>query len=204
MGAQSLSYGFLNEIMDHPCSDGGLESDRSGCTKFNDGCTKFCERCTKCFEGCTKGSKVRFTVGIDPQSLSYGFLNEIMNHRCSYWGPGSDRIECTKFNKGCTKFNKECTKGSKLRSEVEMDPQSLSYGFLNEIMDHPCSYGGPRNDRIGCTKLFEGCTKGSKVRYEVGIGPQILPYGFQNELMDHTLSDGFPGSDRIGCTKFCN
>ena len=59
MSPQSLSYGFLNEIMDHPCLDGGLRSDRIGCTKFNERCTKFCE-------GCTKGSKVSFKVGIDP------------------------------------------------------------------------------------------------------------------------------------------
>ena len=62
---QSLSYGFLNEIMDHPCSDGGLGSDRIGCTKFNDGCTKFCE-------GCTKGSKVRSEVRIDPNHFLIG------------------------------------------------------------------------------------------------------------------------------------
>ena len=68
-----------------------------------------------------------------------------------------------------------------MRSEVWMSPQSLYYGFQNEIMDHPCSDGGPGSDRIGCTKFnegcnkfFEGCTKGSKVRSEVGMGPQSL------------------------------
>ena len=71
-----------------------------------------------------------FEVGIGPQSLSYGFLNEIMDHSCLDGGPGSYRI-------GCTKFNEECTNGSKVRSEVGISPQSLSYGFLNEIMDHP-------------------------------------------------------------------
>ena len=125
--------------MDHPCSNGVPISNRIGCTK---------------------SSKVRSKVGIDPQSLSYGFLNEIMDHPCSDWGPGSDRIECTKFNKGCTKFNegctkfcKGCTKGSKVRSEVAIGSQSLPYGFQNEIMDHPCLDGGPRNNRIGCTKF---------------------------------------------------
>ena len=39
-------------IMVHPCSDGGLESTRLGCTKFN--------------EGCIKGPKMRHEVGIDP------------------------------------------------------------------------------------------------------------------------------------------
>ena len=67
----------------HPCSDGGPESDRIGCTKFN--------------EWCTKGSKVRFKVGICSQSLSYGFLNEIMDHPCSDRGPRSDMMGCTKF-----------------------------------------------------------------------------------------------------------
>ena len=59
IGPQSLSYGFLNEIMGHPCSDGSLKSNRIGCTKFNEGCTKFCE-------GWTKGSKVLSEVGIGP------------------------------------------------------------------------------------------------------------------------------------------
>ena len=68
-----LFYGFLNEIMDHPCLDGGPESDRIRCTKFNEGCIKFYERCTKFCEGCTKRSKVSFKVGINPQSLPYEF-----------------------------------------------------------------------------------------------------------------------------------
>ena len=28
-----------------------------------------------------------------------------------------------------------------MRSEVGIGPQTLPYGFLNEIMDHQCSYG---------------------------------------------------------------
>ena len=43
IGPKSLYYGFLNEIMAHSCSDGGLGIIRLGCTKFNEGCTKFCE-----------------------------------------------------------------------------------------------------------------------------------------------------------------
>ena len=89
-----------------------------------------------------------------------------------------------------------------MRSEVGIDPQSLYYGFLNEIMDHPCSDGGPESDQIGCTKFTEGCTKGSNVRSKVGIHPQTLPYGFLNEIIDHPCSDEGPESDRIGCTKF--
>ena len=71
-----------------------------------------------------------FEVGIDPQSLCYGFLNEIMVHPWSDGRPEITRLRCTKFNKGYTK-------GPKMRHEVGIDPQSLCYGFLNEIMDHP-------------------------------------------------------------------
>ena len=63
---QSLPYGFQNEIIDYPCSDGGPRNNKIRCTKFNEGCTKFCEGCTKFCEGCTKGSKVRSEVGIGP------------------------------------------------------------------------------------------------------------------------------------------
>ena len=138
--------------MDHPCLDGGIESNRIGCTKFNEGCTKF-------YEGCTKRSKVRSEVGINPQSLPYGFQNEIMDHPCSNGGLRNNKIGCTKFNEGCTKFCEGCTKRSKVHSEVGINPQSLPYGFQNEIMDHPCLDGGRGNNRIGCTKFNEGCTK---------------------------------------------
>ena len=76
-------------------------------------------------------------VGISPKSLSYGFINEIMAHSCSYWGPRITRLGCTKFNEGCTKFCKGFTNGLKMRFEVGIDTQSLRYGFLNEIVDHP-------------------------------------------------------------------
>ena len=127
--------------------------------KFNEGCTKFCERHTKFFEGCTKGSKVCSEIGIGPQSLPYGFQNDIMYHPCSDGEPRSNRIGCTKFNKACTIFCEGCTKSSKLRSEVGINPQLLPYGFQNEIMCHRCSDGGPGNNMIGCTKFNEGCTK---------------------------------------------
>ena len=138
--------------MCHPCSDGGPGSDRIGCTKFNEGCTKF-------WEGCTKGSKVHSEVGIDPQSLSYGFLNEIMAHSWLDGGPEITRLGCTKFNQQCTKFSEECTKHLKMRSEVGIGPKSLCYGFLNEIMTHPCSDGASRSTRLRCTKFNERCTK---------------------------------------------
>ena len=67
--------------------------------------------------------------------------------------------DVTKFFKGCTKFFEWCTKGSKVRVEVRIGPQTLSYVFQNEIMYHPCSNGGPGSDRIGCTKFCEGCVK---------------------------------------------
>ena len=76
-------------------------------------------------------------------------------------------------------------------------PQTLPYGFQNEIMDHTCSDGCLGSDRIGYTKFYEGCTKGSKVRSEVGIDPQKLPYGFQNEIIDHPCSNGVHKSNRI-------
>ena len=86
------------------------------CTKFNEACTKFCE-------GCTKRSKVRSKVGIGPQSLSYGFQNEIMEHPCSDGDPGNNKIGCTKFNERYTKFCEGCTKGSKVHSKVGIDPK---------------------------------------------------------------------------------
>ena len=61
--------------MAHPCLDGGLGSTRLGCIKFHEGCIKFCYECTK-------GSKVHSEVGIDPGLLTYGFLNEIVEHPC--------------------------------------------------------------------------------------------------------------------------
>ena len=61
--------------MAHPCLDGGLGSTRLGCTKFHEGCIKF-------FYECTKGPKVHSEVGIDLESLTYGFLNEIVEHPC--------------------------------------------------------------------------------------------------------------------------
>ena len=76
--------------------------------------------------------------GIVPKSLCYGFLNEIVAHPWSEGIPGITRLGCTKFNEGCTKFCEGCIKGPKMRSEVGIDTQSLCYGFLNEIMDHPC------------------------------------------------------------------
>ena len=101
------------------------------------------------------------------------------------WGPKITRLGCTKFNEGCTKFCEGCTKGPKMHSEVGIDPQSLSYGFLNEIVAHSWLDGGPEITRLRCTKFNKGYTKGSKMRHEVGIDPQSLCYGFLNEIMDH-------------------
>ena len=55
------------------------------------------------------GSKQRLEVGIDPQSLPYGFQNEIMDHPYLDEGPKNNRIRCTNFNEGCTKFYEICT-----------------------------------------------------------------------------------------------
>ena len=45
-----------------------------------------------------------------------------MTHPCSDGGPGITKLGCTKFNEECTKFFEGCTKGSKMRSEVGIDP----------------------------------------------------------------------------------
>ena len=58
-----------------------------------------------------------------------------------------------------------------MRSEVGIDPQSLCYGFLNEIIAHSWLDGGPGITRLGCTKFNKGYTKGPKMRFEVGIDP---------------------------------
>ena len=91
---------------------------------------------------------MRSKMGIGPQSLPYGFQNEIMNHPCSDGGPENNRIGYTKFNEGCTKFCEGYIKGLKMRSEVAIDPQSLCYGFLREIIDHPYCNGGSGIGRI--------------------------------------------------------
>ena len=62
-------------------------------------------------------------------------------------------MRCSKFHKGCIKFCEKFTKGSKVRSEMGIDPQSLSYGFPTEIMDHPCLDGGLGSNTIERTKF---------------------------------------------------
>ena len=71
------------------------------------------------------------------------------------WGFGSNKIGCTKVNVRCTKFFEGCTKGSKVHSEIRIGPQSLPYGFQNDIMYHPCLDGGPGSNMIGCTKFVK-------------------------------------------------
>ena len=103
--------------------------------------------------------------------------------------------DVSNFLKDVHNFREGCNKGSKVSSEVGIDPKSLPNGFQNEIMGHLCSDGGPRSNRIGCTK-------GSKLHSEVGINPQSLPYELINEIMDHLCSNGDPENNKIGCTKF--
>ena len=71
-----------------------------------------------------------------------------MAHPCSDGGPVNNRIGCTQFNEGCAKFCEGCNQGSKVRSEVGIDPKSLPYGFQNEIMDHLCSDGVLGSNKI--------------------------------------------------------
>ena len=42
-----------------------------------------------------------------------------------------------------------------MRSEVGIGPQSLPYGFQNEIMDHPCSNGGPGTIGLNVPNLIK-------------------------------------------------
>ena len=72
---QSFPYVFQNEIMGHPCSNGGPGIFQIGFTKFNEGYTQFNEGCTEFCEGCSKGLKMRYEVVINRKSLYYGFLN---------------------------------------------------------------------------------------------------------------------------------
>ena len=141
---------------------------------------------------------MRFTMGIDPQSLSYRFLNEITDHPCSNWGPTSNRIECTKFNKGCIKFNEGCTKGSKVRSEVGMDPQSLSYEFLNEIMDHLCSDGVPEAVESDIQNFVKDVPRSPKCVLRWGPAPKHFLMGSKMKLWTIHVQMGVPkaiGSD---------
>ena len=77
-----------------------------------------------------------------------------------------------------------------MRSEVGINPQSLSYGFLNEIMDHSYSDGGPRNNRIGCTKFCEGCIKSLKMRSEMRIAPKHFLIGSKMKLWTIHIQKG--------------
>ena len=157
--------------MDHPCSDGGPESNRIRCTKFVEACTTFSERCTKGFQSTFRGGDRPLITFLWVPKWNYG----------PKWydgGSKSNRMGCTKFYKGCTKFCVGCTKGSKVCSDVGIDPQSLPYGFPNEIMNFRWYDGGFGSKWMGCikfykgcTKFCEGCTKGSKVCSEIGIGP---------------------------------
>ena len=81
-----------------------------------------------------------------------------------------------------------------MRFEVGINPQSLSYGFLNEIMDNLCSDRVLRSDGIGCTKFNEGCTKHSKV----GSTPNHILMGSKMKSWTLHIQMGVPktiGSD---------
>ena len=96
---------------------------------------------------------MRSEVGINPQSLPFGFQNEIMGHPFSDGGSRSNKIGHTKFCETCTRFCERCTKGSKVHLEVGIDPKSLPYWFPNEIMDYLCLDGGFKSIKIGRTKF---------------------------------------------------
>ena len=42
-----------------------------------------------------------------------------------------------------------------MRSKVRICPQSLPFGFQNEIMDHPCLDGGPKANASNIPNLMK-------------------------------------------------
>ena len=94
-----------------------------------------------------------------------------MAHPCSDGGPGITRL-------GCTKFNEECTKGPKMRSEVRIDPQSLTYESLNEIMDNPCLNGGSEFVGSDVPNLMKDIPRVPKYDRKWGSAPNHFVMGF--------------------------
>ena len=70
-----------------------------------------------------------------------------------------------------------------MRSEVQIGPKSLCYGFLNEIMAHPCSDGGPEALDSDVPNLMKDVPRVRKC--VLRCGSQSLCYRFLNEIMDH-------------------
>ena len=47
-------------------------------------------------------------------------------------------LDVPNLMKGVPNFVNDVPRVQKMLFEVGIDPKSLCYGFLNEIMDHPC------------------------------------------------------------------
>ena len=57
-----------------------------------------------------------------------------------------------------------------MRFEVGIDPQTLPYGYQNEIMYHPCSTGVPKAIGSDVPNFVNDVPRVPK-RFEVGIDP---------------------------------
>ena len=63
--------------------------------------------------------------------------------------PKAIRSDVPNLMKDVPNFVKDVPRvGSKVSFEVGIGPQKNPYGFQNEIMDHPCSNGGPIMIRV--------------------------------------------------------
>ena len=72
---------------------------------------------------------MRFKVGIGPQSLCYGFLNEIMTHPCSDGGPGSTSSDVPNLMKDVPNFVKDVPRVSKCVLRWELAPKYFLMAF---------------------------------------------------------------------------
>ena len=67
----------------------------------------------------------------------------------------SVRSDVPNLMKDVPNFVKDVPRVQKYVPEVGIVPKSLCYGFLNEIVAHPCSNGSLGIIRLGCTKFNE-------------------------------------------------
>ena len=68
-------------------------------------------------------------VGINPKSLCYGFLNEIVAHPCSNGGLGIIRFGCTKFNEDVPNYLKDVPRVPKCDPKWGLVPNHFVMGF---------------------------------------------------------------------------
>ena len=85
-----------------------------------------------------------------------------------------------------------------MRSEVGMDPQSLSYEFLNEIMDHLCSDGVPEAVESDIQNFVKDVPRSPKCIPRWGTTPKHFLMGSKMKLWTIHVQMGVPkaiGSD---------